>query len=104
VHEGQHPPIVGQDMWEQVQHCLRDHLGPERTKRTRQASEAPLTGKLFDDRGNRMSPSWAKKKSKRWRYYVSQAALQGDKSKAGSVVRVPATTIERFVGDAIRLW
>jgi site-specific DNA recombinase len=101
VHEGQHPPIVRQEMWEQVQQCLRAHLGPERTRRTRQASEAPLAGKLFDDRGNRTSPSWAKKGSKRWRYYVSQAALQGAKSKAGSVVRVPATTIEHFVGDAI---
>jgi hypothetical protein len=101
MHEGQHPPIVGQDNWEQVQQRLRAHLGPERTKRTRQASEAPLAGKLFDDRGNRMSPSWAKKGSKRWRYYVSQAALQGDKSKAGSVVRVPAATIEHCVADAI---
>jgi hypothetical protein len=27
------------------------------TKRTRQASEALFAGKLFDDRGNRMSPS-----------------------------------------------
>ena len=101
VHEGQHSPIVGQDTWEPVQQCLRAHLGAERRKRTRQASEAPLAGKLFDDCGNRMSPSWAKKGSKRWRYYVSQAALQGDKSKAGSVVRVPATSIEHFVGDAI---
>jgi hypothetical protein len=41
-----------------------------------------------------MSPSWAKKGPKRWRYYVSQAALQGDKSKAGSVVRVPAAHVE----------
>ena len=76
-------------------------LGAERAKRTRQASEAPLAGKLFDDRGNRMSPSWAKKGSKRWRYYVSQAALQGDKSKAGSVVRVAAATIEHWVVDVI---
>ncbi|HEY1863727.1 MAG TPA: hypothetical protein VGG77_08580 [Roseiarcus sp.] len=70
-------------------------------KRIRQASEAPLAGKLLDDRGNRMSPSWAKKGSKRWCYYVSQAALQGDKSKAGSVVRVAANAIEHRVADAI---
>jgi hypothetical protein len=102
VHEGQHSPIVRQDMWEQVQQCLRGRrLGAEGTKRTRQASEAPLAGKLFDDRGNRMSPSWAKKGSKRWRHYVSQAALQGDKSKAGSVVRVAAATIEHCVADVI---
>src|SRR6516164_5828457 len=58
VHEGQHPPIVRQEMWEQVQQCLRAYLGAERTKRTHQASEAPLAGKVFDDCGNRMSPSW----------------------------------------------
>jgi hypothetical protein len=52
-------------------------LEAERAKRTHQASEAPLAGRLFDDRGNRMSPSWAKKGSKRWRYYVSQAAFSG---------------------------
>ena len=60
-----------------------------------------LSGKLFDDRGNRMSPSWARKGPKRWRYYVSQAALQGDKSKAGSIVRVPAAYVEGLVGDAV---
>ena len=101
VHEGQHKPIVSQDLWDQVQQNLREHLGAERTKRTRQASEALLAGKLFDDRGNRMSPSWARKGSKRWRYYVSQAALQGDKSKAGSIVRVPAAYVEALVADAI---
>jgi len=71
------------------------------TKRTRQASEALFAGKLFDDRGNRMSPSWARKGPKRWRYYVSQAALQGDKSKAGSIVRVPAAALEALVAGAI---
>jgi hypothetical protein len=92
---------VCQDLWDQVQQNLREHLGAERTKRTRHASEALLAGKLFDDRGNRMSPSWARKGPKRWRYYVSQAALQGDKSKAGSIVRVPAAYVEGLVSDAI---
>jgi site-specific DNA recombinase len=101
VHEGQHPPIVDQDLWDRVQQSLRDHLAASETKRTRQSSEAPLAGKLFDDRGNRMSPSWARKGIKRWRYYVSQAALQGDKSKAGSIVRVPAAEVEALVTEAV---
>ena len=101
VHEGQHPPIVTQDLWDQVQQSLRDHMGAARTKRTRQAAEALLAGKFFDDRGNRMSPSWAKKGSKRWRYYVSQAALQGEKSKAGTIVRVPAAHVEALVVEAV---
>ena len=101
-HEGQHKPIVPQDLWDQVQQRLRDHLGAERAGRSRRASEALLAGKLFDDRGNRMSPSWARKGSKRWRYYVSQAALQGDKSKAGSIVRVPAPYVDALVIEAVR--
>jgi hypothetical protein len=48
-----------------------------------------------------VSSSWVKKGAKRWRYYVSQAALQGDRSKAGSVVRVSAATVERCVAAAI---
>ena len=48
-----------------------------------------------------MSPTWATKGSKRWRYYVSQAALQGDRSKAGSIVRFPAGVVEALVADAI---
>ena len=58
-------------------------------------------GKLYDDGGNRMSPTWARKGSKRWRYYVSQAALQGDKSKAGSILRVPAADVETLVAEAL---
>jgi site-specific DNA recombinase len=102
VHEGQHKPIASQELWDQVQQCLSDRHRALTTKRTRQASEALLAGKLFDDRGNRMSPSWARKGSKRWRYYVSQAALQGDNSKAGSIVRVPAANVEAIVVEAIR--
>ena len=95
------PPIVDQDLWDQVQQSLGHHLGTARAKRTRQASEAPLAGKLFDDRGNRMSPTWARKGSRRWRYYVSQAALQGDKSNAGTIARVPAADVEAVVTYAL---
>jgi site-specific DNA recombinase len=102
IHDGQQKPIVSQELWGQVQERLSDRHGTLTTKRTRQASEALLAGKLFDDRGDLMSPSWAKKGSKRWRYYVSQAALRGDKSEAGSIVRVPAAYVEAFVAEAVR--
>jgi hypothetical protein len=48
-----------------------------------------------------MSPTWARKGSKRWRYYVSQAAPQGDKSKAASILRVPAADVEKLVAEAV---
>ena len=104
AHEGQHLPIVTQDLWNDVRSRLGDHLGAATTKRTCQSSDALLTGKLYDDTDRRMSPTWARKGSKRWRYYVSQAALQGDKSKAGSVLRVPAADVETFVTEASISW
>ena len=80
-------------------------LFTERAQRTAgnyQNSDALLAGKLFDDRGNRMSPSHAAKGGRRWRYYVSQAILQGRKHEAGSVARVPALEIEARVAEAVR--
>ena len=101
VHEGQHRPIVERILWDRVQQRLQDHAAIVKTRRVTQSSDALLVGKLFDDRGNRMSPSWATKGPKRWRYYVSQAALQGEKAKAGSVARVPALEIESRVVEAL---
>ena len=101
IHEGQQPPIVTRELWDEVRQRLGDHLGAARTKRTRQSSDALLMGKLYDDMDRRMSPTWAKKGSKRWRYYVSQAAQQGNKSKAASILRLPAADVEKLVAEAV---
>jgi hypothetical protein len=55
---------VTPDLWDDVRQRLSDHLGA-RTKRTRQSSDALLVGKLYDVGGDRMSPTWARKGSKR---------------------------------------
>ena len=61
-----------------------------------------LSGLLFDDRGNLMSPSHANKKGVRYRYYVSQAVLQNRKDEAGGISRVAAPDIEELVIAALR--
>jgi site-specific DNA recombinase len=101
VHEGQQSPIVTQDLWNEVRQSLGGHLGAARIKRTRQSSDALLTGKFYDDSDRRMNPTWAKKASKRWRSYVSQAAQQRDKTKAASILRVPAADVEKLVAEAM---
>ena len=58
-------------------------------------------GKLFDDRGNPITPSYAIKKGIRYRYYVSSVLNQGRKEEAGSLPRVAAEAIERIVLDAV---
>jgi site-specific DNA recombinase len=101
VHEGQHPAIVDRELWGRVQQSLEGHLAAKTQRRERQSTNALLVGKLFDDRGNLMTPSWSKRGSKRWSYYVSQAILRGDKANAGSVARVSAPEIEKRVIEAI---
>ena len=61
-----------------------------------------LIGRIYDDRGNRMSPSHVGKQGIRYRYYVSSPLLQGQPGNAGSVRRVPAAEIEALVGQAVR--
>ncbi len=93
-------PIVDQATWDRVQLLLAQHA--RREAGNCQSSDALLAGKLFDGRGNRMSPSHAAKGGRRWRYYVSQAVLQDRKHEAGSVARAPALEIERRVTEAVR--
>jgi site-specific DNA recombinase len=59
-------------------------------------------GQIFDDRGNRMTPSHSNKDGVRYRYYVSHAVLQRRKQDAGRVARVPAVELERIVVEAVR--
>jgi hypothetical protein len=65
-------------------------------------SPAILMGRIFDDRGNRMTPSHSNKAGVRYRYYVSQALLQRRKDEAGGVARVPAAQVEATVVEAVR--
>jgi site-specific DNA recombinase len=61
-----------------------------------------LSGLLFDDRSNVMSPSHARKANgRRYRYYVSQAVLQGRQESTGSIRRVSAEAIESLVERAL---
>jgi site-specific DNA recombinase len=65
-------------------------------------SPALLTGRLFDDRGNRMSPTHTNKDGARYRYYVSQAVLQRKPLASGAIGRVPAAEIEVLISAALR--
>jgi hypothetical protein len=65
-------------------------------------SPALLLGRIFDDVGNRMTPSHSNKRGVRYRYYVSNALIRGREHQAGAVGRVPAVEIEDLVLRAVR--
>jgi site-specific DNA recombinase len=92
---GEHAAIVDRKTFDQVRQLLASK--PAGRKAGRTASEAILMGKLYDDRGNGMSPSFSTKNGVRYRFYVSAALLRGRKTEAGSVARVPAAEIESAV-------
>ena len=83
VHRGDHAPILDRALFAAVQEKFAAQA-VERRCRLR-ASAALLTGRLFDDRGNRMSPSHTNKGGARYRYYVSQDVLQNKAQTAGSI-------------------
>jgi site-specific DNA recombinase len=99
-HPGEHAPIIERALFEAVQAKLDEKRRGKRRSRT--SSDALLLGRIFDDRGHRMSPSYAVKNGARYRYYVSCGLAQGRKHDAGSVPRVPAPEIERIVLKTLR--
>lgn len=97
---GEHKPIVERKRFEQVQELLNSNRVARRSKQT--ASGALLVGRLFDDRGNRMSPSFSTKRGVRYNFYVSSALLRKGTKKVGSLGRASAPELEAAVIDAVK--
>src|SRR5262245_12854389 len=94
------PAILDRALFEAVQ----SRLDRQRTNhaKARQRSQCLLTGRIFDARGNRMTPSHAVKNGVRYRYYISSALIQGQPDKAAIVNRIPAAEIETLITSAVR--
>jgi DNA invertase Pin-like site-specific DNA recombinase len=97
---GEQQPILDRKLFDAVQAKLDQQRQVTATARSN--SDALLMGLIFDDRGNRMTPTSKLKKGVRYRYYISTALLQGQSRKAGSVTRVPALLVEGLVIEAVR--
>jgi site-specific DNA recombinase len=91
---GEHD-AVDRATFDLVQELLVTKSSGRKAKRS-ESGALPL-GKLYDDRGNLMSPSFSTKKGGRYRFYVSSALLRGRKATAGSVCRILAAEIESAV-------
>jgi DNA invertase Pin-like site-specific DNA recombinase len=101
VYPGQHEAIVDADLWQTVQ----DRLAAGRRERSLAVgAEEPslLAGLIFDPDGNRLSPTHAVKKGKRYRYYVSTALITGSRCEHPKGRRIPAGDIEGLVLDRLR--
>jgi DNA invertase Pin-like site-specific DNA recombinase len=98
-HPGLHEPIVDRELWDATQLLLRSHA-VGRAPRARKSAASPLTGKLFDESGQSLTPSHAVKDQRRYRYYVSRNLIKGTSDSGRGGWRLPAPEIERTVASA----
>jgi len=99
-YNGEHEGIIDESIFNEVQQILETNRNNNKYKFNAK-SPSLLAGKIFDDKGNRMNPSHSNTRGKRYRYYVSQAIIQGNKSKAGTLTKIPAGEIENLVRKEI---
>lgn len=100
---GRHQSIVDRDTWDGVQTHLKEGSQIVRGKGRQAADRSPLTGLLFDETGDRLTPTYAKKKDRRIRYFVSHRLIDRSRTKASDSTgwRLPAVQLEEAVASAI---
>jgi site-specific DNA recombinase len=106
VFEGAHDAIVDADLFERVKAHLDAQVRRHSSKAEQRGQRAPLTGKLFDAKGEPMSPAASRGKSGRaYRYNVSASLQQGLRAADTDLVqRLSATDIEWIIAGAIQRW
>ena len=101
VYNGQHPAIIDPKTWDKVQELLQSGAAISRGTR-KKAITSPLAGKLFDETGDRLTPSHSRKNGKRLRYYVSRRVIAGGCEKHPDAWRLPAEQVEGVLTEMIR--
>ena len=98
VHQGLHPAIIDDQLWQAVQDQLGLTLQNHRT-RTRARVPSLLAGLVFSDDERKFGVDHAVKKTARYRYYVC-APLDGSGDDA-TAIRIPASDLEEVVVDTL---
>ncbi|MGQ0456290.1 MAG: recombinase family protein [Hyphomicrobium sp.] len=101
VYPGQHEAIVEAEHWKLVQQKL---AGNRQARAIGATADEPslLAGLIVDGDGQRMTPTHAVKKGRRYRYYVSTALITGARSHHEKGLRLPAGDVESLVLERIR--
>jgi len=100
-HPGEHPGIVPRELWDKVQAQLNGNLRAHRN-RARNHSSSLLTGLIEDAEGNRFTPSFTIKRGRRYRYYVSQHAIEDSAGECKGPTRLPAHEVETRVTERLQ--
>ncbi|UVK55384.1 recombinase family protein [Mesorhizobium sp. AR02] len=99
--EGEHEAIIDTKEFAKVQELLAEQ-SPRRQRSSSNATDVHLlTGIVFDETGDRLSPAHASNHGKRYRYYVS-ARLKNSNSNKNDGWRIPSHELEAIVEHQLR--
>jgi len=93
---GQQPALIDDETWTAVRDQLAANAGDHRYK-AKSAEPSLLAGLLVDARGERLTPSHAVKKRRRYRYYVSASLITEAGTDRAQGWRLAAREIEEAV-------
>lgn len=105
IYDGEHKAIIEPELFDKVQAQLQAHR-IRRASRKDRAAACPLTGKLFDQDGNAMRPTFGYGRGRKiYRYYVSEVLLPNGRighahNAAGE--RISAERLERLIVDRLQ--
>src|SRR5947207_3797433 len=104
LHPGQQAALIDDESWSTVRDQLAANTSNHR-RRAKAAEPSLLAGLLVDARGERLTPSHAVKKGRRYRYYVSAALITEAGTDRAQGWRLAAREIEdaviRVLADAL---
>lgn len=101
VYEGEHDAIISEVIFEEVQKLLYENK-VDKTCGTKCSSNSLLAGLIFDDKNNLMTPSHSNSHKRRYRYYVSTALKNYNDSEVGTISKIPAGEVEKFVVETTK--
>ena len=96
AYPGEHPAIVDEALWHEVQAILADNR-VNRATGSDAKHPSLLVGLAFDETGERLTPTHAVKKGTRYRYYVSTSLITGATNDRSKGRRIPAGNLENLV-------
>lgn len=98
-YKGEHKGIISEELFNKVQEVMQNN---KNVRNKYEPYKSLLAGKLFDDKGNYMSPSWSRGQyGKVYRYYISQAIIKHEPDKIGKISKVSLKEIEKVIDNAL---
>jgi len=101
AYPGEHKAVVDKALWDNVQAVISEN---RIDRATGAGTKYPslLAGLVFDESGERLTPTHAVKKGTRYRYYVSKSLITGSAKDHSQGRRIPAGNLENLVIGRLR--